>query len=91
MYWRSCRGIPADDVEPARTPTVQVVTGPLHQADSAIAGPARLMNIEPIRCSGLLARWRMSLRLIVRPCGRSQSGYTHPGALKSLAATSPLD
>ena len=39
-------------------------------------GPPGFMNIVPIRCSGLLARWRISARRIVRPFGRSQSSGT---------------
>ena len=39
-------------------------------------GPPGLMNAVPIRSSGLLARWRITARLIVRPLGRSQSSGT---------------
>ena len=42
---------------------------PLTRPTPVSPGPPGLMNSVPIRCSGLLARWRISARLIVRPFG----------------------
>lgn len=39
-------------------------------------GPPGLMNIEPIRCLRLVARWRISASWIVRPFGWSRSSST---------------
>ena len=52
-------------------------------------GPPGLMNIVPIRCSGLLARWRITARLIVRPFGRPSRAAPGSGALQpSVQSTS---
>ena len=41
-----------------------------------LPGPPGLKNIEPIRWSGLLARWRITESVIVGPPGRDQSSGT---------------
>ena len=49
---------------------------PLTRPTPVSPGPPGLMKNVPIRSSGLLARWRISARRIVRPFGRSQSSGT---------------
>jgi hypothetical protein len=48
-------------------------------------GPPGLKNSEPIRCSGRLARWRITARLSLRPFGRAQSNGTRTSAQSSCS------
>ena len=49
------------------------------------AGPPGFTNIEPIRSSGRLARWRITASLILRPRGWSQSSGTRTFAHSSCS------
>ena len=59
------------------SPNASIPSGsPCTRPTPVSPGPPGLTNRVPIRCPGLLARWRISANLIVRPFGRSQSSGT---------------
>ena len=70
-------GIPAEDVEATVAERVEPIgIAPAPGRRRCRRDRPGSMNIVPIRSSGLLARWRISARRIVRPLGRSQSSGT---------------